>query len=150
VAPSGSADEWVLHGTVRFAEGAPAPDLVVTLMDSSGRGGKDAPSTRTDRRGAFVLRVRAAANASAPTAIPTLFVLVADAGGRVLLRGQERMLVLPGAVDYREVALDTRGPAGPKEEPRPRPQPRPAKPPVSRTPAAKPTRNAKTPRTKRG
>jgi len=119
--PQPGAQEWALHGYVRWADGSPAPDLTVSLVDGRGQWLRELGHACTDARGYFKLVAHVEHAADGSAAILTAFVRVTDDARHELHRGQEALPVLPGVVEYREIVLDgtSRACAAPEEEPGP-------------------------------
>lgn len=98
--------EWVLHGYVRSADGAPARDLTVALVNGQGQWLRELGFAGTDARGYFQLRTPAAD-------VPEAFVRVTDRNRAQVHRSEDPVVVTPGRVEYREISLGTDGTRGP-------------------------------------
>ncbi len=119
--PQPGPQEWALHGYVRWADGSPARDLTVSLVDGRGQWLRELGYACTDARGYFKLVARVEHAADGSAAILTAFVRVTNDARHELHRGQEALPVLPGVVEYREIVLDgsSRACSTPEEEPGP-------------------------------
>lgn len=106
------ATEWVLHGSVWRADGSPAADLSVALVNRQGQWLRELGFAGTDARGHFELR------APAPPAAVEAHVSVSDRDRAQVFRSDDAVTVAPGRVEYREITLGaggTRGPVPPEE-----------------------------------
>jgi hypothetical protein len=132
VGPKVAADEWALHGHVRWPDLSPAPDLTVSLVDAQGQWLRALGYACTDARGYF--RLVAKVERSETNIVSTglsAYVRVTDSSRKELYRGTEAVAVSPGAVEYREIVLEgDRGPCASPDESVPAggPAPPPAKP----------------------
>jgi hypothetical protein len=110
VTPTVAADEWALHGHVRRADLSPAPDLTVSLVDAQGQSLRALGYACTDARGYFRLVAKVAQpEAGAISTGPSAYARVTDASRNELYRAKEALAASPGAVEYREIVLDTDG-----------------------------------------
>lgn len=97
-APKRDQAQFVLHGRVFDAQGAPADQLTVSAIDAEGGVRR---FTCTDPKGYFRMDLPVEGD-DAPKA---LFLQVSDADQAVLYRGDEAVTPAPGGVVYREIRL---------------------------------------------
>lgn len=143
VSPQVGAQEWALHGYVRWKDLSPAPDLTVSLVDARGQWLQSLGFVCTDARGYFRLLAKVEHTAESTANIVSGYVRVTDGDRKELHRAQEALPVLPGAVEYREIVLDGTGRvcAAPEEQPQAGPpqKPRAQKPSAAGTKKASPS-----------
>jgi hypothetical protein len=123
VSPQAGAQDWALHGYVRWKDLSPAPDVTVSLVDARGQWLQALGFACTDARGYFRIVATVEHAPDGTAAIVSAYVRVTDADRKELYRGAEVLSVVPGAVEYREIVLEgsSRACAPPEEEEGPGP-----------------------------
>jgi hypothetical protein len=130
VVPTVAADEWALHGHVRWPDLSPAPDLTVSLVDARGQWLRALGYACTDARGYFRLVTKVSrSEPDVVSPLPSAYVRVTDSSRKELYRGTDAVATAAGAVEYREIVLDAdaarcsspdeSGPAAPPAAPSP-------------------------------